>query len=59
MTEVYLLEDVYSNFKNAKPEPYGKKGDKVKLISVKGDVLLVEGKDNQRFSVRKELTTIK
>lgn len=39
---------------NKKPITYAKKGEKVELISVHGDVLIVQGKE--RFSVRIELT---
>lgn len=42
-----LLEDVYSNFHSRKV--YGLKGDKVKLISDRDPVLIVEGKKGSRL----------
>jgi formylmethanofuran dehydrogenase subunit D len=46
---VRLTCDVNSMCKGLKL--YGKKGDKVKITSIRGDVLIVEGKE--RFSVTK------
>jgi hypothetical protein len=54
--EAILLSDVYSCFgtgeKNRKP--YGKKKELVKVVAWHGEVLIVEGKTGNRFSVTKE-----
>lgn len=58
MQQITLIGDAISNRKkDAKGRPYlyGKKGDKVKLISVMGNVLIVEA-DGNRFPVKVELT---
>jgi hypothetical protein len=47
-----LTQDIQST---SKRNPYGSKGEKVTLIAVHGDVLLVEGVKG-RFPVRKEFT---
>lgn len=48
-----IIQDILSNFHPAgKQTVYGFKGEKVTLISVHGDVLIVEGKKG-RFSVLK------
>jgi hypothetical protein len=44
-----LLEDIFSYGKGCKL--YGKKNDKVLIISVRMNVLIVEGKNNDRFPV--------
>ena len=45
-----LTENIISVFRRQ----YGKKGDKVKIISDRGNVLIVENKEGVRFSVKKE-----
>jgi hypothetical protein len=50
-----LLEDIYTHGNTAKAKNgglYGKKGEKVKIISIRGEVAIVEGK--QRFPVKIE-----
>lgn len=47
-----LTSDIYSNRDKV---IYGKQGEEVKLVSVHGDVLIVEGKSG-RFSVHKSKT---
>lgn len=51
MKEVVLNEDVTRKYGKA-DKTYGKKGERVRVVSIHGDVLIVEGKE--RFSVRKE-----
>lgn len=44
--ETTLTKDIFSNFKQGKDlKQYGKKGEKVKLLKVSGDMVLVEGKE--------------
>lgn len=48
-----LLADVFSSFhKNGNVVQYGRKGEKVTIISEHGVVLTVEGKE--RFPIRRE-----
>lgn len=50
-----LLRDIHSHLSKAVKNKvtYGLKGERVKLLSDRGNVLIVEGK-NGRFSVEKE-----
>ncbi len=50
--EVKLLQDIFSLGKNK--VQYGKKNQVVKIISIHGEVLIVEGKE--RFPVHKSKT---
>lgn len=50
--EVKLLEDIFSYGKNK--IQYGKKNQVVKIISIHGEVLIVQGKE--RFPVHKSKT---
>lgn len=49
-TKATLLRDIHSYCKGLKM--YGSKGEKVEVISIRGNVAIVEGKT--RFSVRIE-----
>ena len=49
---MYLKEDIYSTVK--KGWLYGSRGEKVRLVSEMGEVLIVEGKTG-RFPVRREM----
>lgn len=51
MSEAVLLEDVYSNFKAKKSDPYGKRGEKVVVITESETVLIVENKKGNRYPV--------
>lgn len=54
-----LLKDEYSNFgtKDKDRQPYGRKGEKVKVISDRGGVLIVETAANVRFPVNQKDVT--
>jgi hypothetical protein len=56
---VFLKEDVRSCSTRKGKEflLYGAKGDLVKIISVSEPVLIVEGKNGERFAVRREKTS--
>ncbi|WP_165304988.1 hypothetical protein [Pedobacter sp. SYP-B3415] len=47
----YLSEDIYSSFKKGKR--YGKKGDRVTVISESGHVVIVEPEQGVRFPLLK------
>ena len=51
-----LLADVYSNFKTADKKAfirYGKKGQKVTVIAVRGNVAILEDSNGFRFPSKK------
>lgn len=52
----YLKEHIYSHFRQGKKEffQYGSKGDKVDIISDRGNVLIVQGPKGNRFPVESE-----
>ena len=52
---IYLKEDVSRTHKKVKVD-YGKKGDKVTVISERGEVFIVESGKKERFSIRKDKT---
>jgi hypothetical protein len=55
---IYIKQDIKSAFKhNSKEKLYAMVGEAVKLVAVRGSVLLVERKDGYRFSVKQEHTT--
>lgn len=56
---VFLKEDIHSiKTGKSKSVVYGKKGDLVKVIADSTNVLIVEGKNGERFSVRTASTTL-
>jgi len=52
----YLKENVYSHFKNGQKDyhQYGNAGDKVKVISDRGNVLIVETESGARYPAESE-----
>ena len=51
-----LIIDVWTSGKKDKQtKPYGNVNEKVTIISVSGDVAIVEGEKGNRFPVRKEV----
>ena len=46
-----LISDAPNHFKKI---PYGKEGEKVKLIATYGNILIVENKEGNRYPVKKE-----
>lgn len=58
--EFYICKKDFYPFKaDKKTEPYAKKGDVVRLISNRGNVLIVEAKNKKRFSVKVEEVKLK
>lgn len=55
-----LIQDVYSHFScDKKPYQYGKKGDKVNIISDRDNVLIVENTSTgKRFPAKTEFVTL-
>lgn len=53
---IKLREDIKSNFhKDGKEKIYGKMNDPVTQVADRGEVLIVESKKGERFSVNKKL----
>lgn len=61
LVEGTLTLDIYSSVTKRTKEtiPFGKKGDKVKVISDNGNVMIVEGKKGNRFTVESDSIEIK
>jgi len=53
--EKELITSVFSNFmRDKKKVIYGTQGDKVKVISIHGDVAIVESNNGERFPTKIE-----
>ena len=50
----YLLEDVRT-IANTKKKPYGLKGEQVRIHADHGNVVIVEGRDSEKFAVSKDV----